>query len=60
MSTMMKAPYLFGGIAAQLAVFTILAFWALAAGAHLLAGGRGGDASRSAGKTLADKGRKRP
>ena len=42
MSTMMKAPFLFGGIAAQLAVFLILGFWALAAGAHRLARVRGG------------------
>lgn len=40
MSTMMKAPYLFGGIAAQLAVFTLVAFWVLAAAGHRLAPGR--------------------
>ena len=60
MSTMMKAPYLFGGIAAQLAVFTILALWGLAAGAHRLAGGRGDARSPSAGKAVPEKRRERP
>jgi hypothetical protein len=60
MSTMMKAPYLFGGIAAQLAVFTLVAFWALAAAAHRLAPGDTGFEPGSAGKALPEKRRKGP
>ncbi len=60
MSTMMKAPYLFGGIAAQLALFTLVAFWILAAGAHRLAGGPTSDQAPSAGETVLEKRGKRP